>query len=118
MLSNEMKKTILIRVSALVEIDDVEVDKDANQLDKLMYGLKENVDDLLGYDKALNLGWISTQTIALDENTMNCGKCYICNSWVTDREKPNYVHGLNNGAIYNGKLLCDEHLPDGHRWAF
>ncbi|WP_420629870.1 hypothetical protein [Candidatus Leptofilum sp.] len=118
MTSDEMKKTILIRINALVEIDDIELDKDVNQLDKLIYGLKENADDLLGYDRASNLGWISTQTIALDENTMNCGKCSVCNSWVTDRERPNPVIGLQNGSIYNGKLLCDDHLPDGHRWAF
>ena len=113
-----MKKTILIRTSALVEIDDIEWNKDFNQIDKLTYELREKIDALLKNDADSNLGWISTQTIALDENTMNCGKCAVCNSWVTDREKPNHVRGLNNGAIYNGKLLCDEHLPDGHRWAF
>jgi len=113
-----MKKTILIRISALVEIDDTELDKDFNELDKLMYGLGENVNDLLGYNGESNLGWISTQSIVLDENKINCGKCSICNVWVTDREKPNPVIGLQNGAVYNGKLLCDDDLPDGHRWAF
>ncbi len=55
---------------------------------------------------------------ALDPTTTNCGRCAQCGAWVTDRERPEPNRGLTNGAVVDGRLLCDEHLPPGHRWAF
>jgi hypothetical protein len=54
----------------------------------------------------------------LNEATLNCGHCHNCNCWCTDKEKPNSISQLCNGAVYDGKLLCDECLPKNHRWAF
>lgn len=41
-----------------------------------------------------------------------------CGQWTTDREKPDSIVGLSNGATINGRLLCDECLPPKHKWAF
>ena len=55
---------------------------------------------------------------ALDPAASNCGRCEACGTWVTDRDQPEALHGPTNGARVDGRLLCDEHLPRGHRWAF
>lgn len=46
---------------------------------------------------------------------MNCGRCAICGTWCTDRERPGTILQISYGARVEGKLLCDEHLPEGHR---
>jgi len=33
-------------------------------------------------------------------------------------DKEDTISGLNRGAMHNGKLLCDECLPKGHKHAF
>jgi len=48
------------------------------------------------------------------------GRCAVCNRWVYDvenftRETPG---GICRGAIVDGQLLCDEHLPKDHPVAF
>ncbi len=55
---------------------------------------------------------------ALDPGSTNCGRCEECGTWVTDRDRPEPQTALTNGARVSGRLLCDEHLPPGHRWAF
>lgn len=68
--------------------------------------------------KTMPAEWQSTRFLTLDPSTNNCGQCTECQSWVTDRELPDAIAGLCNGACVNGRLLCDEHLPNDHRWAF
>ncbi|MMZ69382.1 hypothetical protein D1872_322140 [compost metagenome] len=62
--------------------------------------------------------WESISTTVLDTTKMNCGRCNNCKSWVTNREEANPISELSNGAVVNGELLCDECLPEDHRWAF
>lgn len=62
--------------------------------------------------------WVSSSLVTLGLRGSNSGQCAICGTWVTDREKPDPIYGLCNGATVDGKLLCDEHLPKDHRWAF
>jgi hypothetical protein len=56
--------------------------------------------------------------ISLAPEIMNCVKCSSCGAWTTDREKDEPIEGLTNGATVDGKLLCDECLPEDHKWAF
>ena len=113
-----MKKTVLIKIATLVEIEEDDLKKDFGQLQKLSFKLSKKIDEALEVEESSCLGWQSESSIILDEKEMNCGKCAICDAWVTDREKPNFIQELNIGALYEGKLLCDEHLPENHRWAF
>ena len=113
-----MKKTVLISIAVLIEIEEEELNKDFNELDQLTNTLSAEIDEKLGFEEGSPLGWLSTKTITLDVNSMNCGRCSVCNSWVTDREKPDHIPELCNGAVYDGQLLCDEHLPKDHKWAF
>lgn len=75
------------------------------------------VDSALG-NLPKHLGWISSSFMEIGTPGMNSGRCVICGAWVTDREKPKPISGLCNGATVDGNLLCDEHLPAEHRWAF
>ncbi len=84
------------------------------QFEKITNKISENVT----INSEFNLEWESTSPIELDEKDINCGRCHNCNGWVTDREMPNSIKGLCNGATYEGVLLCDECLPSDHRWAF
>lgn len=60
------------------------------------------------------------QIIKLDSKIMNCGHCQNCGCWVTNRElnNPKPIKALSIGALYLGKLLCDECLPDNHPLVF
>jgi hypothetical protein len=53
-----------------------------------------------------------------DTNKDNIGKCVNCGQWTTNREADNSIGSICNGAVVDGKLLCDDCLPKGHRWAF
>ncbi len=108
-----MKKTMLISVAYLVEIEENKEDQ------------SEFITNQLSNDKAMEFGnkqlllkWNETSSRVLDADIMNCGTCENCGCWVTDREKDEPIFGLDDGATYNGKLLCDECLPPNHRWAF
>lgn len=105
------KKSYLVTVGYLIELTDEE----KNEIgEKLMSVIPDEI--TININKQLK--WESTSTICLDPKTMNCGRCQKCNSWVTDREKPNHIEQLNNGAVVDGQLLCDECLPEDDRWSF
>nr|WP_154958420.1 hypothetical protein [Paenibacillus xylanexedens] len=105
------KKTYLVKVAYLIDLSDEEYKEMGDQLIPEL----ENEITVMGN---LKLDWQSSSTILLDPETMNCGRCSKCNSWVTDREKPDHIDELNNGAVVDDRLLCDECLPEDHRWAF
>ncbi|MFD1885509.1 hypothetical protein [Paenibacillus wenxiniae] len=105
------KKTYLVNVAYLIDLTEEEYQEIG---DKLI----GSVENELALNKNHKLEWESSSTILLDPVTMNCGRCFNCSCWVTDREKPNPIDELNNGAIVEGRLLCDECLPENHRWAF
>ena len=113
----EGKKTVLIRVAYLVELPDEEVNVDDGILDKIANRIGEDK-NLVIDNKDITLDWNSTSSLMLDSGNFNCGRCSKCGQWVTDKEKPDAVEGLCNGATVDGKLLCDDCLPSDHRWAF
>ena len=112
-----MKKTVLINVSYLMDLEDEEINKDFGWIEKVPNKLSNDQIIKVGTDE-VEVQWKGTSTLILDPNKINCGKCANCRSWVTDREKINPVLELCNGATFEGKLLCDECLPEHHRWAF
>lgn len=111
------KKTVLIRVAYMVELPEKEINSDNGILDKITREISESK-NLIIDEKGIELHWNSTSSLMLDSENFNSGKCSKCGQWVTDREKPDAVEGLCNGATVDGKLLCDECLPSDHRWAF
>lgn len=109
-------KTILISVSVLTEVpSEVADDPQFNDLNRLENNLQEAVEDV---KSSFKVSWKSTETLILDPNTMNCGKCESCGCWVSDREKDGVVRQLDVAARFNGRLLCDECLPKDHHLAF
>ncbi len=109
-----MKKSVLINVSYIVEVEGENNEALNKLLDKITHSISENVT----INSDVQLKWEGTSSVELDEKNVNCGRCSNCGGWVTDREKPNYIEGLCDGATHDGKLLCDECLPSDHRWAF
>lgn len=107
-------KAILVRTSYLIEGKCDEIDKETVQ--NGIWNLIPEED--IWIDENHKAVWQSTSELYLDPKTMNCGKCAKCHGWTTDMEKLNYINGLCNGATVDGELLCDECLPEGHRWAF
>ena len=111
------RETVLIKVAYLVELPEEEINSIDGALDKIM--IKVGNDEKIQIDgKNIDLKWIETSSRTLDIDNKNCGRCAKCGEWTTDREKPNFISELDNGATVDGKLLCDECLPPGHIWAF
>lgn len=113
----ENKKTVLIRVSYLVELSEAETNSDDGLHDKIVNKLCESRKLQIEDGEAI-LHWNSASSLVLEPENLNCGKCSKCEQWTTDREKPDAVADICNGATVNGKLLCDECLPSDHRWVF
>jgi hypothetical protein len=109
------KKAFLITLTVVVEVDDTPEDG-MSELDRLQNRLIDVVAEVSGLHPPL--GWQTSWTTELDPLTTNCGQCTVCKSWVTDRESPEPIEGLDNGARVEGQLLCSEHLPPGHPYAF
>gem|GEM_PF-6689227 len=57
------------------------------------------------------LGWHGARVIKLEPAERACGQCAQCGGWVTNSEKPDPMPKPCNGAISEGRLLCDEHVP-------
>jgi len=41
----------------------------------------------------------------------NCGRCVVCNEWVSAQNKDNIFTELGTGAEYKNELYCQQHLP-------
>ena len=108
-----MKKTILVKVYYLVDIEEDELQKDFGDLDKCCNAVVKN--SKIG---KYNMKFNSVASLLLEQDKMNVGKCKKCGCWISDREKTNFVEGLNIGAMVNGEMLCDECLPDDHLLRF
>jgi len=111
------KKTFLVTLTVAVEASDQESSSGLSELEELEQRLIQSVDVALE-SPSPPLGWQVTWSTELDPTSINCGQCAVCGGWVTDRERPDPLKGLGNGARVEGRLLCDEHLPPGHRLAF
>ncbi|MBH0330963.1 hypothetical protein ABH14_14305 [Brevibacillus brevis] len=108
-----MKKTVLVNISYYVEIDESEIELSPNIQNKLC----ENR-TIESNEEKVFLKWNQSSFQVLNPETINCGECANCGCWTTDREKNDAIFGIDNGAVHNNKLLCDECLPPDHRWAF
>jgi len=112
-------KTVLLRVSYLIDVEDnlwggsKEAETFLDAMDKAL-----PASDTITIDAKHSANWNGSSFCVLDPARMNCGKCVRCGAWVTDRDKPEPVVGLTNGARVNGELLCNEHLSKEHRRAF
>ena len=115
-----MKKSVLLVMSFSIEVEEDYLEKDLPEYIKVENSLINLFEEKMTVDdsKFGSSKWESSYVIELDEKTINCGRCAVCGAWVTDREKENHIPQLCNGATVNGQLLCDEHLPKGHKWAF
>jgi hypothetical protein len=111
------KKTFLVTLTVAVEASDQQSSSGLSELEELEQRLIQSVDVALE-SPSPPLGWQVTWSTELDPASLNCGQCAVCGGWVTDRERSDPLKGLGNGARVDGQLLCDEHLPPGHRLAF
>ena len=107
-----MNRTVLLTIQVIVDVDEAELTDEFDELDRASHRLRDAIDAVVPD------GWQSTRRLVLDPGDVNCGRCAVCDGWVTDRERPDPIDGLCPGAVVDGQLLCDEHLPPDHRWAF
>ena len=108
-------KTLLIKSSYLISLTEEEY---SQKHDDILLAISNVIGKDFSISANSTLEWESLSTVLLESSSTNCGSCSNCNSWVTDRGKENHIEELTNGAVVNGQLLCDECLPDDHRWAF
>jgi hypothetical protein len=109
------KRTVLVRRYHLVEVVEEELIKEDGLLDELVREVSNDV-ELHVIGEAVLMKWQGTDVIPLLPELSNCGTCQSCGAWVTDRENENPIEGLTNGAVVDGKLLCEECLPEDHTW--
>jgi len=108
-------KTVLITLHVLV---DLPAEADGVNSD-LLHEVSIQLEDAVGQiDSPFTPKWSGTEVAVLDPSTMNCGRCKGCGCWASDRDKPEFLGGLNVGAVVDGDLLCDECLPLDHPRAF
>lgn len=110
-----MKKSYLYTISVLVEFDEAELvpdELDFTPVDRTGHRIVDTI------DAAFPDAWQTMGIRELDPATMNCGRCAECGCWTTDCERPDRLTGVNAGAVHDGRLLCDDHLPEDHPWAF
>lgn len=102
-------KTILFKASYLIEVED-ELLLDTDEADQF----RDLVFDTLSKNRKKKIDnthiayWKSSSYTALYPDKRNCGKCENCGAWTTDRDLPDPIDGLSDGARINSRLLCDQ----------
>lgn len=111
--------TVLFNVSYLIEVED-NLLSGSDEAEAFKENLFQKLFNYSGkkIDEKHKAEWNSSSFSILDPSRMNCGKCNKCGNWTTDRDKPDALTGLTNGAAVNGELLCDECLPKDNKWSF
>ncbi len=110
-------RPVLLKLSFLTHVPSLDVDPDERQVNQLLQSMRNTCEEVLAAAGFFG-GWQSSTHGYLDVEGINAGRCAVCGGWVTDMEKPAPFEGLGRGASVNGRLLCDEHLPPDHPWAF
>lgn len=107
------KRTVLLTIGVLFEVNQDELEDDYNTIDHFKDKTHIALEEAMSiYKGNAHLGWTSSRASILDDGSMNCGQCEVCEIWVTDMEKPQPILELEPGFIRGGRLLCEEHLPE------
>ena len=112
------KQVLLLRMGILVEVDKSDPDTMEHDAIQIEARIRDAIHEAIGCHEDGELGWCSTHPVFLEPEHVNCGQCAQCGNWITDLDAPEPILGLGRGARYQGRLLCDEHLPIHHRHAF
>ena len=79
--------------------------------------IKDAVERAIGPGRQPGEGWLSGSEGVLPPGG-NWGACAVCGGYVSDVNQPNRIHQLGRGTEFEGRLLCDEHLPPDHPDSF
>ncbi len=114
-----MKKSVLLKIGVLVEVEEEELEKDYGYIDEVTWELEDKINDTLKItDDESDFGWRYTSITVLDKNEHNYGKCAKCGTLTSDKGKEGFIPEIGTGATVNEELLCDDCLPQGHPFAF
>ncbi len=110
-------RPVLLKLSFVAHVPRLDVAPDERQVNQLLHSMQNACEEVFRAGGCSG-GWQSSTLAYLDVEGVNAGRCAVCGDWVTDVEKPSPLEGLSRGASVKGRLLCDEHLPPDHPWAF
>lgn len=105
LMSNE-HKLVLLTTSVIVSVPTIESNPYQEPLqisERLLKALCEEfqTDSDVTPTRCVDFDWI-------EEDYVNSGKCANCDEWVTNRDKPNRLHGIPEATVVNDRLLCDQ----------
>lgn len=115
-------KSTLLRISLLVE-EDKEIASRVPFALRIEAEIEKAVlaaaAALLSDRSDVRAEWSSTSSLVLD-TAEGYDRCAVCNRWAYNAELSDGVRrgGVSPGAVVDGRLRCDEHLPSGHPLCF
>ena len=110
-----MAKVVLVSLSYIVLKPD-----DWDEIDGLIpewSAIEAAVAHAIGPGQQTGEGWISGSEGVLRPGD-NWGTCAVCSCYISDINQPSRIGQLSRGTLFEGRLLCDEHLPPDHPDAF
>jgi hypothetical protein len=112
----------LLTVSVLVEQDEELAAKFGTGWrtnDELQEVVTAALAQFLAKRPDIAVEWESMTSTSLD-GMPAVGRCAVCNRWVFDVENhtKDTPTRICRGAVVDGQLLCDDHLPEDHPVAF
>lgn len=108
----------IIRCTAEVSDSDIDADISSEKFDSM----REKLIDLL---KSHGYRYQCAETSFLNTEKYSITNCQRCGHYMVDREaNPAGIEYpvdheiiINDGAMLEGKSLCEQCLPSGHRWS-
>jgi hypothetical protein len=87
--------------------------------DDIQKAVTAAIAELLTTTPGVTVNWESLTSTPLNDKP-GVGRCAVCNRWVYDVENCTVRTPtcISRGAVVDGQLLCDEHLPSDHPYAF
>jgi hypothetical protein len=87
--------------------------------DDIQKAVTAAIADLLTTRPGVTVDWESLTSTPLDGKP-GVGRCAVCNRWAYEVEnRTSWTPTcISPGAVVDGQLLCDEHLPPDHPHAF
>jgi len=117
---NPVNNLAITRIHCTAEVSNSEINADTPC--EQFEGMREQLIELL---KKHGYQYQCVETSFLNTNKYSITNCQRCGHYMVDREaNPTGIENpveyeviINDGALLEGKFLCEQCLPSGHRWS-